>query len=203
MENNIKNIIFDFGGVLVNLDKQATIDAFRKIGYDASPYIGTYAQKGPFAPLELGQISSDDFISEIQRSALPGVTPEQICAAWNCMLTDVPERRLQKLLDLKARYRLILLSNTNEIHWIYSCRELFTYKSLRPEDYFERLYLSFECKMAKPDPAFFRYVIDDLQLDPQATLFVDDSAANCRSAAGEGLSVFHSETSDDWLSLFK
>lgn len=203
MDSKIETIIFDFGGVLVNLDKQATIDAFAGIGYDAASYIGTYAQKGPFAPLELGQISAEDFIAEIRHAASPGVTQEQVCDAWNCMLTDIPDRRLQTLLDLKARYRLVLLSNTNDIHWIYSCRELFTYKGLRPEDYFERLYLSFECKMAKPDPAFFRYVIDDLKLDPRTALFVDDSSANCLSAAGEGLSVFHSEVSDDWLALFK
>lgn len=202
IDSKIKNIIFDFGGILVNLDKEATLKAFRSLGYDADAYIGTYMQKGPFAPLESGLITEEDFVAEVQKQA-SGEVPaaDHICQAWNEMLTGIPESRLRRLIGLKARYRLFMLSNTNIIHWKYS-KPFFALDGRNPEDYFEKIYLSYECHLVKPDKAFFQKVLDDNALIPDETLFIDDSAENCRVAAELGIHVFCSRQSDDWLHLF-
>lgn len=203
IDDKIKNVIFDFGGILVNLDKEATLKAFRALGYDADAYIGTYAQKGPFAPLEAGLITEKEFVEEIRKQACSEVpAPEQICRAWNAMLTGIPESRLRMLISLKRRYRLFLLSNTNIIHWKYS-EPFFAFEGRRPKDYFERIYLSYECHLVKPDKAFFQKVLMDNGLIPDETLFIDDSADNCRVAAELGIHTFCSNQSDDWQSLFK
>ena len=202
IDSKIKNIIFVFGGILVNLDKEATLKAFRSLGYDADAYIGTYMQKGPFAPLESGLITEEDFVAEVQKQA-SGEVPaaDRICQAWNEMLTGIPESRLRRLIGLKARYRLFMLSNTNIIHWKFS-KPFFALDGRNPEDYFEKIYLSYECHLVKPDKAFFQKVLDDNALIPDETLFIDDSVENCRVAAELGIHVFCSRQSDDWQHLF-
>lgn len=196
----IRNILFDFGGIITDLDKQATIDAFKRLGTDVTPYVGNYAQKGPFAALETGRITARQFADEIMKQTANGTTEENIYEAWNRMLTGIPERRLQLLRELKQHYRLFLLSNINPIHWEFSRNHLFP--SL-PESYFEKLYLSYECELAKPDRAIFEFFLRDSGIAAEETLFIDDSEDNCQSARALGFNVFHSRNRDDWMELFK
>ncbi len=209
--SQIKNIIFDFGGVIVDLDKAATVNAFRSLGFDAEAFVGTYGQGGPFAGLEIGKITSEQFYAEIARlsggfargaSAQDALTPESIRAAWNKMLVGIPPQRLQKILSLRERYRVFLLSNTNVIHWDFSCDTLFSWQGHRPEDFFEHIYLSYEMHLLKPDEAIFHTVLECSGLRAEETIFIDDSKDNCRSAEGVGLHTFCPAYPDDWMNLF-
>lgn len=213
MNPSIKNLIFDFGGVIVDLGKPRTLEAFRALGFDADAFIGTYGQGGPFAGLESGDTTPDDFYAEIARLATPfgtgaspagALTPERIRAAWNLMLVCIPPRRLQALLRLRRRYHLFLLSNTNVIHWEHSAAgdAFFGWQGHRPEDFFEHIFLSFELHLLKPGEAIFRRVIDVAGLQPAETLFIDDSAANCAAAERLGLNTFCPKEADDWMPLF-
>lgn len=209
--SQIKNIIFDFGGVIVDLDKSATVNAFRSLGFDAEAFVGTYGQSGPFAGLEIGNITPEQFYAEIARlssdyvrkaSVQETLTPASIRAAWNKMLVGIPSHRLQKILSLRKQYQVFLLSNTNVIHWDYSCDTLFSWQGHRPEDFFEHIYLSYEMHLLKPDEAIFRTVLERSGLHAEETLFIDDSKENCRSAEGVGLQTFCPNRPDDWMNLF-
>lgn len=207
----VKNIIFDFGGVIVNLDKEAVTDAFRALGFDVRNNISYYAQQGPFARLERGEQTETEFyrslVEEIECcpvGCVPSgsVTPERIRDAWNRMLADIPSRRLRALLRLRRRYRVFLLSNTNIIHWDYACRNQFNWEGHRPEDFFERIFLSYKMHLAKPDPAIFRRALDDAGLTAGETIFIDDSEANCAAARSVGLQTYCPAQPDDWMPLF-
>lgn len=212
MEHTIRNIIFDFGGVIVDLDKQRSLDALRASGVDAGAFIGTYTQDGPFAGLEVGETAPDDFYREIARLAgasaacdsADALSPARIREAWNLMLVRIPPRRLQALLRLRERYRLFLLSNTNVIHWEHSVagEAFFGWQGHRPEDFFERIFLSYELHLVKPGEAIFRRVLEETGLMPAETLFIDDSAANCATAERLGLHAFCPAEADDWMPLF-
>ena len=212
MEQTVRNIIFDFGGVLVDLDKQRTLEAMRALGFEADEYVGTYGQKGPFAGLEIGETSPDDFYREVARLVVAskdggpvgGLTPERIREAWNLMLVRIPPRRLQALLRLRGRYRLFLLSNTNVIHWEHTLTgpDFFGWQGHRADDFFERIFLSYEMHLAKPGEEIFRRAMAEAGLLPAETLFIDDSAANCATAGRLGLNTFCPVEADDWMPLF-
>ncbi len=211
MEKGIKNVIFDFGGVLVDLDKQATLKAFRALGFDAEAFVGTYGQSGLFGDQERGVISTDEFCAEVARlsvsfgaggQAVAAPTPDAICDAWNQMLVRIPPRRLQALLALRGRYRLFLLSNTNEIHWQYAQATGFSWQGHRAEDFFERIFLSYELHLLKPDEAIFSHVLTEAGIRAEETLFIDDSAENCAAASCLGIQTFTPAEADDWLPLF-
>lgn len=210
-ELDIKNIIFDFGGVIVDLDKDATAKAFRRMGFDVAGDIGMYAQNGPFARLELGEQREADFYRCLMEEAnryptdafsSDAVTTERIRMAWNLMLAGIPHRRLQALLRLRRRYRTFLLSNTNSIHWNYACQELFAWENHCPEDFFERIFLSYEMHLAKPDESIFRRALSEAGIEPGETLFIDDSDVNCAAARRVGLQAYCPARPDDWMPLF-
>ena len=114
----IKNLIFDFGGVLINLDRQRCIENFRKLGLEkVDELLGMYSQQGIFMQHEKGLISSAQFRDSIRGQITQEVTDEQIDAAWNSFLVDIPRFKLDMLLKLREKYVVYLLSNTNEIHW--------------------------------------------------------------------------------------
>lgn len=195
----LKNVIFDFGGIIVDLDKQAVIDAFGRLGFDVRPHVGRYVQSGVFAALETGRMSAEEFCDEVRRTSGHAMSDEEICRAWNCMLTGIPVRRLQFVRSLRPRFHTYMLSNTNPIHWDYSCHVLLADAGLRMEGCFERIFLSYQLHLAKPDPAIFGTVLAEAGLRPEEALFVDDSAENCRIAAASGLQVFHSCCPEDWM----
>lgn len=203
MTEGIKNIIFDFGGIIVDLNKQAAIDAFRALGFHTEKYINDYVQAGIFSELELGLTSEEEFYAFVCRQAEKEIDHKVIRDAWNRMLTGIPARRMQAIKQLREHYRIYMLSNTNSIHWTYSCHTLFPSTGFRPEECFDRIFLSQEIHMAKPDPAAFRHVLDNAGLQAEESLFIDDSAANCAAAQTLGLKVFHSERADDWLEIIK
>lgn len=204
MDKKIRNLIFDFGGVLVDLDKQQTVKSFAELGIDVQEHIRDYVQGGPFALFESGAATPQDFLNILRQmsSAEEKPTDEQIAEAWNRMLVRIPERRLQALKQLREHYRIFLLSNTNLIHWDYSVRHLFTVQGCRAEDYFDHIYLSYDLKLLKPGKEIFQEVLRRERLEASETLFIDDSSANCAAASALGIQTYCPAEADDWLPLF-
>ena len=193
-------LLFDFGGVLVDLDKQRCIEAFYRLGFDIRPYLGTYRQGGMFSLLERGAISVPEFCDEIRRMAgNPHLTDASIAAAWEQYLAGVPAERLEKLLELRQSYRVSLLSNTNAIHWEQSLRDFFNYKGLGIGDFFEEVFLSYELGIEKPAPEIFRIVAERLGARPEDILFLDDSEVNCEAARNCGLQAKLAPAGGGWM----
>lgn len=199
----IKNLLVDFGGVLINLDRERCIDNFKKLGLkEAEKLLGIFHQQGVFMQQEQGLITSAEFRDSIRQTIGKEVTDEQIDAAWNSFLMDIPSYKLDLLLKLREKYVVYLLSNTNEIHWRWSCEHAFPYRGFRAEDFFEKIYLSYEMKMMKPDAGIFEAVLADAGIDPQQTFFIDDSDANCQAARTLGISTYTPKAGEDWGHLF-
>ena len=118
------------------------------------------------------------------------------------MLIEIPTRRLQFIRSLATRYDVYLLSNTNEIHWDYACKELLAFSDIKMYEPFKKIYLSHELHLSKPDLRIFNYVMDDAGLEACETLFVDDSKDNCDAASEGGIKTFHSVKSEDWMRIF-
>ena len=197
----IKNIVFDFGGVLTGLDKDACIDALYDIGAgNIASYVDECRQEDLFHDLEVGRINVGEFCNEVRRLC-PGctATDNDICDAWNALITGIPHRRLAKLLSLKNDYRLMLLSNTNPIHWHKAVRDFFPFEGHEVDDYFEKTFLSYRMGMVKPDEQIFRQMLADAQILPGETLFIDDSPVNCAAASQLGIMTMCDETGGEWL----
>ena len=200
----IKNLLIDLGGVLVNLDRQRCVENFKKLGFaDVEKYLDTQQLHGVFVQQEKGLITSAEFRSEIRDMIGKVVSDKQIDAAWNSFLGEMPVYKLDLLLELRSKYVVYLLSNTNEIHWKYVCQKLFPYRTSKVEDYFEKTYLSYEMHLAKPDPEIFKAVIEDAGIEPQETLFIDDTEINCKAARELGISTYTAKAGEDWSHLFK
>lgn len=206
-KKGIKNLLIDFGGVLINLNRQRCIENFRKLGLpDAEELLDVYHQQGLFLQQEKGLITSAEFRESIrEKMGKRGemVADRQIDTVWNSFLVDIPTYKLDLLLKLREKYVVYLLSNTNEIHWQWSCQNVFPNKGFQVEDYFEKIYLSYEMKMVKPDAEIFEAVLADAGLDPRQTFFIDDSDANCQIAQSLGISTYTPKAGEDWGHLFQ
>ena len=198
----ITTLVFDFGCVLVNLDKQRCIKSFCEIGAEnIATYVDECRQEALFHDLEVGNIDVSTFCDEVRRKApCCKASDEAICEAWNSLLTGIPVRRLRALLQLKDRYRLLLLSNTNPIHWEKSLKDYFTADGKTFDDYFEKAYLSYQMQMLKPDRCIYEALMNDSRTTPEEILFVDDSVANCAAAEQIGITTLHVTNGDEWIS---
>lgn len=199
----IKNLLIDFGGVLINLDRPRCIKNFKKLGLsNVENLLNIYHQQGLFMQQEKGLITPVEFRTGIREMMGKVATDRQIDAAWNSFLVDIPTYKLDLLLKLREKYVVYLLSNTNDIHWKWACKNAFPYRGFRVEDYFEKIYLSFEMKMVKPEPQIFDAVLKDADIDPTETFFIDDSEQNCRVAETFGISTYTPKAGEDWSHLF-
>ena len=204
--SEIKNIIFDLGGVIINLDIPKTISEFNKLTNKPFESIYTQLQQSPIFDLfDKGQISEANFFFELNNSIGQPLTHKQLLNAWNAMLLDFPIHRLELLNQLKQRYRIFLLSNTNEAHITQFENDLYQqhgYKNLEP--FFEKVYYSYEMGMRKPSPEIFNYIINKHDLSPKRTLFVDDKKENTDAAEALGINVWNLEVGkEDVVDLFE
>lgn len=190
---NIKNIIFDLGGVIINIDYHLTIDAFKKIGFNNIDSLFSKSnQLGIFDLLEKGLLSPDEFRAEIRNSFENSLTDAQIDEAWNAMLLDFPVERLRLLDKIKNQYRTFLLSNTNQIHYEAYTKDLqMTYEVKDLSHFFEKVYLSHELKIRKPDREVFQIILDENNIKPEETLFIDDTEQHIEGAKKVGLITHH------------
>ena len=188
----IQNIIFDLGGVILNLDMSKTVEAFTRLGWKDADWRGI-SQSGYliFENLETGEDTIEQFRKGI-RKMLPGNPADsEIDFAWNAMLIDFPSGIIDYLIDLKSRYKLYIFSNTNELH-LKRFRDIFFNSYGYPFDnLFDGTYYSHEIGDRKPNPGAFLAVMKDASLIPSETLFVDDLKANTDAAMQLGLNVLH------------
>lgn len=200
----IKNLVIDFGGVIINLTRNRCIDAFAELGIDVHEQLSNnYLHKDMFMAIELGQMTPSEFRDAIRLLTSRKVTNKQIDDAWILMLDDVPTYKLDLLLELKKKYNTLLLSNTNELHWVWSEKNIFSYKGHKAADFFNRVYLSYELHMVKPHADIFEYVVKDAGIIPEETLFIDDALPNCQTARSLGFHIYMPEAREDWSHLFK
>ena len=204
MDKNIKNIVFDLGGVLVDLDFKAAINGLQKAGFaNVKEQLQSFDREGIFQKFELGEMTAEEFRTAIRENSTVTLTDEEIDALWNAMLLEIPREKLELILDLRGKYMVYLLSNTNSIHWDYVCKNAFNYRGFRVNDYFEETFLSYEMHLAKPDKAIFEKVLQDANLLPEETLFIDDSEANCKAAEEVGIHAHHYHIGDDLSKVFE
>lgn len=194
----IDTIIFDFGDIFINLDKQATIDGLQRLGL--SSWNEDLDQLN--ISFEKGQISRDNFLLGIQKH-IPNASIEDVLAAWNSVLLDFPLHRLEFLQLLSQKYRLFLLSNTDAIHINHF--EQREGASFYGDFYqcFEKVYFSYEMGMRKPDAEIYNALIRLHELSPKRTLFVDDKKDNTDAAKTLGLQVWNLQVGqEDVVELF-
>ncbi|MGL5227089.1 MAG: HAD family hydrolase [Bacteroidales bacterium] len=200
----IKNIVFDLGGVLINLNKQRCIDAYKALGYEhAENLLGNYRQEGLFLLLEEGKISPEEFRNEIRKEIKQEVTDKQLDHALMQFLLDLPAYKLELLRRLKKDYNVYMLSNTNKIMFDHIVPHYFGQNGTNINDYFDGLFLSFEMGVAKPDKKIFEMMIEQGQLIPEETLFIDDSSLNTDAASDLGFYVYTAEPEEDFTFLFE
>ena len=200
LDGHIKNLLIDFGGVLIDLDRRRCLEHFRP---DVENLLHDCHQEGFFQLHEKGLISDAGFRERIRQAIGRPVTDEAIDEAWNSFLDGIPAYKLDFLLELRKHYTVCLLSNTNAIHWDYACTHDFAQGGRRVEDYFDRIYLSYQLKMIKPDAEIFQAVLADAGLTPEETLFIDDAEANCRTARSLGIHTYTPQAHEDWRHLFQ
>lgn len=202
--NGIKNIIFDLGGVILNIDYQLTENAFKELGMQNFDEV--YSQQkqiGLFDRFETGIISVKEFIKQIKQEANLAVDDQKIIDAWNAMLLDLPTDRLKLLTQLKESHTTFLLSNTNEIHYNAFCEiaEKETGKaSLNP--FFKEVFYSHHIQLRKPEKEAFNHILLKHELKPFETLFIDDSYQHIASAKEMGINTYHLQKEEDILDLF-
>ena len=204
MDKKIKNIVFDLGGVLVDLDFKAAINGLQKTGFaNVKEQLQSFDREGIFQKFELGEMTAEEFRTAIRENSTVTLTDEEIDALWNAMLLEIPREKLELILDLRGKYMVYLLSNTNSIHWDYVCKNAFNYRGFRVNDYFEETFLSYEMHLAKPDKAIYEKVLQDANLLAEETLFIDDSEANCKAAEEVGIHAHHYHIGDDLSKVFE
>ena len=204
MDKNIKNIVFDLGGVLVDLDFKGAINGLQQAGFaNVKEQLQAFDREGIFQKFELGEMTAEEFRSAIRENSTVELTDEEVDNLWNAMLLEIPREKLELILHLRGKYMVYLLSNTNSIHWDYVCKNAFNYRGFRVKDYFEETFLSYEMHLAKPDKAIFEKVLQDANLLPEETLFIDDSEANCKGAEEVGIHAHHYHIGDDLSKVFE
>lgn len=196
-------LLFDFGGVLVDLDRERCVKAFAEIGFDILPYLGAFKQGGPFSEIERNAITIPEFCSEIRRlSCRPDVSDEAIIHAWESFLPGVPTERLDMLLRIRQHYSVSVLSNTNLIHWRMACDDFFRYKGLSVNEFFDHIFLSCELGMEKPDAQVFHTVAERMNVPAEEILFFDDAEANCEAARRCGMKALLAPAGSKWFEYF-
>ena len=204
MDKNIKNIVFDLGGVLIDLDFKSAINGLQKAGFtNVKEQLQAFDREGIFQKFELGEISADEFRASIRENSNVSLTDEEVDSLWNLMLLEIPREKLELILDLRSKYMVYLLSNTNSIHWEHVCKNAFNYRGFRAKDYFEEIFLSYEMHLAKPDKAIFEKMLQEANLLAEETLFIDDSEANCKAAEAIGIHAHHYHIGDDLSKVFE
>ncbi|WP_256009531.1 HAD family hydrolase [Desertivirga xinjiangensis] len=202
--NFIKNIIFDYGNVIFNIDFNKTQHSFTELGIKNVERFFAHAGHDPiFNEFEKGNISSAEFRDGVRRiSGEPGLTDDQIDNAWNTLLIGVPPVNHEILLKAKKQYRTFLLSNINEIHMDYINDYLNREYHIESNDvFFEKVYYSHLIRMRKPDREIFEFVARDSNLIPEETLYIDDSPQHLKTAQEMGFNTYLM-TKDDSLEKY-
>jgi len=190
-KNTVSTLIFDFGGVIINLNLPQCIENLKKLGVESiEKYLSNFGQKEFFLQFEKGEINIPEFRNEIRKLSNRTLTDAEIDTAWCSFLVDIPAERLVLLEKLHAKYKLLLLSNTNPLHVDVSAANALegTGKTIR--DYFDKCYFSYEMGLTKPDPAIFKALLADAGVMASECLFLDDGPKNIEAAKALGIQTY-------------
>lgn len=188
----IKNLMFDLGGVIMNIRRENCVEAFKELGMtDADKFLGEYAQAGAFGDIESGKCTAGEFRDEIRRMVGKSLTDEQIDKAFGKFLLGIPRYRLEELHRLSKRFNLYLLSNTNPIMWHREIADSFAQEGHDVNYYFKGVVRSYEAKVMKPEAEIFHIAERRFGIKPDETIFLDDSKANCEAAERLGFKTIH------------
>ena len=197
-----KTIIFDLGAVILNINYENTIDEFTKLGVkNAETFYSKKVQTELFNKIETGNISNNEFLRELQKET-KNAKIKQVKIAWNAMLLDLPKERLQLIKKLKDNHTIYLLSNTNSIHINAFKEELGNKKWLEFCELFDKMYLSHELGLRKPDAKIFEYILNEQKLKAEEVFFIDDSPQHIASAKKLGINCHHLLDNEDITFLF-
>ncbi|MEY8684925.1 HAD family hydrolase [Bacteroides sp. AN502(2024)] len=195
----IKNIVFDFGGVIVDIDRDKAVQAFSKLGLaDADTRLDKYHQTGIFQELEEGKLSADEFRKQLGDLCNRPLTMEETKQAWLGFFNEVNQNKLDYILELRKSYHVYILSNTNPFVMSWACSTDFSSRKKPLNDYCDKLYLSYQISHTKPEPEIFDYMVNDCNIIPSETLFVDDSASNIQIGKALGFETLQPENGEDW-----
>jgi HAD superfamily hydrolase (TIGR01509 family) len=185
MFEGVKNIIFDLGGVIINIDYYNTIKAFEQLGIEnAEVLYSQHNQTDLFDLLETGKISPTEFYSQLRKITGTKATDQQLQQAWNAMLLDFPQNIIDTLKKAKQKYKTFLLSNTNEIHYDEYTNRLKKQFGIKSLDFlFDKTYLSHQIGLRKPNKEAFELILNENNLQPEETLFIDDSLQHIEGAS--------------------
>lgn len=190
--NQIKNIIFDLGDVIINIDFALTFQAFSKLTDKSLDEVyEEFREKQIWEKYETGELSNQAFLNLLRSALNLKETDVEIINAWNALLLDIPRKRIELIKSLSEKYRLFILSNTSEYHIIDVNRilsEMSEFNDLK--ELVEVAYYSYEMGLRKPDPAIYQKVLDEQGIVASETIFLDDNKENIDSAMTLGLNVF-------------
>lgn len=191
--SNIRNLMFDLGGVIMSIERLRAVKALQQLGMtNANELLGEYGQKDAFLDLELGRITPEQWRAELRRHInADNVTDAQIDDAFTQFLIGIPSERLTQLEELHQHYRIYLLSNTNPVMWHGFIQQEFKKAGHDINYYFDGIVTSFECHAYKPDPAIFQHVCLTYGIKPEETIFFDDSAENVKASEALGFHGVH------------
>lgn len=199
MVKPIKNIIFDFGGVLFNIDYKLTERALSKLIQKPFSFKGVPGLSRTLNQYETGKINTETFIWKIQKRCNNEVQGRDVMDAWNSMLLSIPKERLEFLIRLKQNYKVYLLSNINEMHADFADR--YIKKNHGMADWqnqcFNKIYYSHIIKNRKPNKSIYNYVIEDADINPSQSIFIDDLADNVKIAKLSGLHAVQHNPADE------
>lgn len=201
----IKNVIFDMGGVLLDIDRERCVEAFTAIGFpQAETMLNHFAQTGIFGDLETGLISPAEFFDYVRGQIGHPVSDTAIAGALDAFIVGLPDYKLQMVEELAARFNIYMLSNTNAIMMPTIRAKYFTQAGRTFDDYFapERTFLSYEMHLMKPAPEIFLEMAHTAGIRPEESLFIDDGPANVVAAAALGFQTYLPQHREDFRGLF-
>lgn len=200
--NKITTYLFDLGGVIIDVDYHKTISAFSELGVrSAHELYNQFNQSGLFDKYEKGEHSSDYFIEQLKTKTKIGVTKNQIISAWNAMIGEFPIEKLDFVAGLSSQKPCYLLSNTNEIHLKKAMENLSKTPYDRLDSLFKKCYYSHLIGRRKPDRDTFKWVIHQMGVTAEETLFIDDSPQHIEGAKSAGLQTVFYQKKEDLLML--
>ena len=189
----VHNIIFDLGGVFINLDFQKTTQAFQQLGIqNFQQFFSQNHSNDLFIALETGKITANEFFELLRKTTGINADNQTITDAWNAMLLNFPPERIEWLNKINKQYPVYLFSNTNIIH--YNCFMQLFQRDVGMQNFneqFLKAYYSHEMGMRKPDTDGFEYILQQNNLKPEETLFIDDTVANINTAKALGFQTIH------------
>ena len=193
MSAKIKNIIFDLGGVILDLDESITYKELGKMGINTSELAHSKEFMEIMSKFDTGIYTAPTFRKKLKAYlGQEKMTDKRFDAIWNSMLLDIPRERIKAIEKVKKHYKIFLMSNSNEIHYDLYVRDLqlrFGYHEF--DELFNKSYFSFAEHLEKPDPRFFELILDHEGLVPEETLFIDDSKKNIEAAQTLGIRTYH------------